>query len=459
VTIRTGDAYDVFLSHASEDKTDFVVPLAEALAVRGVRVWFDKQQLMLGDSLSRKIDEGLALSRFGAVVLSPAFFAKEWPQRELDGLVARETALGVKVILPIWHKITRDEILKFSPTLAGKLAARTSDGLEAIADQICEVLAGPVDSGQVISEPAPEPEAPGSSSATPAVTTALQPDSTAAAVRSAVVEQRLPELRAEVSKRVSAAKHDLNVASDFAASIEAVAALGGSLALLAPDDAVTYLAITAPHRIFDAAHDERAIAASWSPMLTAIRALGALLTRLELWAHVRMLANHQPPTAADRLYPGWICWMEVQVASRRNAPNNAEHYRQPLRDAAQMIARIPELGQDTPDENTRLNSVIAFDFLSRLVEADNALHAGRPVEAYPNFAHFDSGAVRPFTRRVAEGTQMTNELLPGRSKEEILQLLGVVESQAQAARKQTGFWAGIADGDLQAAIEQALAGR
>lgn len=87
VAIRTGDAYDVFLSHASEDKAEVVVPLAEALAARGVRVWLDRQQLTLGDSLSRRIDEGLTQSRFGVVVLSPSFFAKEWPQRELDGKI------------------------------------------------------------------------------------------------------------------------------------------------------------------------------------------------------------------------------------------------------------------------------------------------------------------------------------------------------------------------------------
>jgi len=274
--------YDVFLSHASEDKAEVVVPLAEALAARGVRVWFDQQQLTLGDSLSRKIDEGLGRSRFGAVVLSPSFFAKEWPQRELDGLVARETALGVKVILPIWHEIGRDEILNFSPTLAGKLAARTTDGLIAVADQIVEALGGPVEAGQVVTEPAAESDGPDSRAAEPA--NAAEPTSIGATVRAAVVQQRLPGLRAEVAKHVNDAKQVLTGAGgDFAVSMEAMAALGGALALLAPRDPVTDFAITAPHRVFDAAHDAPSawqiadvITASWPSMLAAVRALGAV---------------------------------------------------------------------------------------------------------------------------------------------------------------------------------------
>src|SRR5262249_3522295 len=63
--------YDLFLSHASEDKDTIARPLYEALTSRGVTVWFDEAVLQLGDSLRRKIDEGLRVSRFGLVILSP----------------------------------------------------------------------------------------------------------------------------------------------------------------------------------------------------------------------------------------------------------------------------------------------------------------------------------------------------------------------------------------------------
>ncbi len=82
-----GREFDVFVSHASEDKDAIARPLAEALRDRGLSVWFDEFELRIGDSLRRKIDKGVARSRFGLVVLSPAFFAKGWPQYELDGLV------------------------------------------------------------------------------------------------------------------------------------------------------------------------------------------------------------------------------------------------------------------------------------------------------------------------------------------------------------------------------------
>jgi hypothetical protein len=75
-----GKQWDMFISHASEDKESFVRPLASALKNTGLLVWFDETALTVGDSLRGKIDEGLAQSRYGIVVLSPNFFAKRWPQ-------------------------------------------------------------------------------------------------------------------------------------------------------------------------------------------------------------------------------------------------------------------------------------------------------------------------------------------------------------------------------------------
>lgn len=97
--------FDVFVSHASEDKDDFVRPLAKAMKESGLRVWYDEYSLSWGDRLRRSIDKGLASSKYGIVVLSPKFFEKEWPQRELDGLTALELDDGRKRILPLWHNI------------------------------------------------------------------------------------------------------------------------------------------------------------------------------------------------------------------------------------------------------------------------------------------------------------------------------------------------------------------
>jgi TIR domain len=131
--------WNVFISHASEDKTSFVRPLAEALRARGLTIWYDEHTLTVGDSLRQSIDDGLAKSRFGIVVISPNFLEKPWPQMELDGLVAREVD-GVKVILPIYHEITFEQVNKRSPILAGKLAVSSAKGLEHVVARLLEAM-------------------------------------------------------------------------------------------------------------------------------------------------------------------------------------------------------------------------------------------------------------------------------------------------------------------------------
>ena len=96
--------------------------------------------MKLGDSLSSSIDKGLAGSRYGIVVLSKAFITKPWPQRELEGLVARQMD-GRSTILPVWHQLTREDVLEFSPPLANKIAAKTADTTaDEIALQILSVI-------------------------------------------------------------------------------------------------------------------------------------------------------------------------------------------------------------------------------------------------------------------------------------------------------------------------------
>ncbi len=131
--------WDVFISHASEDKAAFVGPLAMRLQERGLRVWYDNFTLTVGDSLRRSIDRGLGRSRYGVVVISPDFLKKEWPQKELDGLVAREVE-GVKVILPVWHNINEPEVRAYSPTLADKLGVSSSKGLDHVTDQLLKAI-------------------------------------------------------------------------------------------------------------------------------------------------------------------------------------------------------------------------------------------------------------------------------------------------------------------------------
>ena len=135
--------FDVFISHASEDKDDIVRPLATALDNAGLSVWFDEFELRIGDSLRRKIDAGLARSRFGVVILSRAFFGRGWPEYELDGLVTR-TVSGGQILLPIWHDVTKREVMHYSPSLADRIARSTATHtVEEIAAEIVDVIRNP----------------------------------------------------------------------------------------------------------------------------------------------------------------------------------------------------------------------------------------------------------------------------------------------------------------------------
>lgn len=137
---KAAPQFDVFLSHATEDK-DFVDPLAKALKGAGISVWYDKDSMSWGDDLRTSIDRGLANSRYGIVVFSKAFLEKKhWTVHELNGLFARER-LGKKVILPIWHNISAEDLLAYSPAFADRLAKRSaSDSIEDIVASLKDLL-------------------------------------------------------------------------------------------------------------------------------------------------------------------------------------------------------------------------------------------------------------------------------------------------------------------------------
>ena len=129
--------YDCFISYASEDKKALVDKLAHSLRRLGVTIWYDDFEMTVGDSLTRKIDHGLSNAKYGLLVLSKAFISKPWPEYELRGLSAREIGSD-KVILPIWFKIDRNDILRFSAPLADKLAIITNG--RNIGEVVMEIL-------------------------------------------------------------------------------------------------------------------------------------------------------------------------------------------------------------------------------------------------------------------------------------------------------------------------------
>lgn len=127
-TIRdTSEEYDVFVSHAFEDKESFVDEFVAEMEKIGFKVWYDTQRLQWGDSMRERIDNGLRKSRYGIVVLSPNYIAehKYWTKTELNALFQLETVNG-KTILPIWHDLTKKQVVEYSPMIADRKAMTTA---------------------------------------------------------------------------------------------------------------------------------------------------------------------------------------------------------------------------------------------------------------------------------------------------------------------------------------------
>jgi len=136
------EEYDLFISHAFEDKEDIVDELVAEFRKLNLKVWYDTNRLKIGDSMREKIDKGLSKSRYGVVVLSPNYIAEEkyWTKSELNGLFQMESVNG-KAILPIWHNLTKKQVVEYSPIIADRKALSTAQfTAEEIAHEIKELF-------------------------------------------------------------------------------------------------------------------------------------------------------------------------------------------------------------------------------------------------------------------------------------------------------------------------------
>jgi hypothetical protein len=118
--------WDAFISHAVEDQKGFVRNLAETLTRLGLSIWYAETALQVGDSLSASINKGLADSKYGIVIISPYFMGKRWTKWELASLVNRQNSEEQNVILPIWHGVTKDDVIAFSSPLVDLIALNTA---------------------------------------------------------------------------------------------------------------------------------------------------------------------------------------------------------------------------------------------------------------------------------------------------------------------------------------------
>lgn len=135
--------WDVFISHASEDKANIALPLTAALQQAGISVWIDTDQIKLGDGLRATIDQGLQLCRFGLVLLSPRFFLKPWAKAELDAIFAMEmSATGQKRLLPIVCDMSYNDLTSHSALLASRRAIHWTEGIDKVVGAVAEVVIG-----------------------------------------------------------------------------------------------------------------------------------------------------------------------------------------------------------------------------------------------------------------------------------------------------------------------------
>nr|MBD5378199.1 TIR domain-containing protein [Bacteroides sp.] len=135
--VRLDESYDVFISHASDDKATYVDGLVDALTTRGIKVWYDKNQIAWGNSIRQSIDDGLKKSKYAIIVLSEHYMRKYWTSREFNAIFAKESIYG-QTILPIWHNITKDQVISYSPML---LDINALNSAVLTVDEIAEAFA------------------------------------------------------------------------------------------------------------------------------------------------------------------------------------------------------------------------------------------------------------------------------------------------------------------------------
>lgn len=134
-------ARDVFLSHASDDKEQFVRPLARELDRRGITFWLDEAEIRWGDRITQRINDGLVRSRYVVVVLSSNFLGKNWPESELGAALNKENATGQTVVLPLLVG-EGEGVFDHYPLLRDKVYLKWSQGISVIADHLQNLISG-----------------------------------------------------------------------------------------------------------------------------------------------------------------------------------------------------------------------------------------------------------------------------------------------------------------------------
>ncbi|GGB81691.1 toll/interleukin-1 receptor domain-containing protein [Deinococcus soli (ex Cha et al. 2016)] len=131
--------HDLFLCHAWDDRQTVAKELHNLIEAKGASVWFSEKNIALGTPWLREIDKGLAKSRVGLVLVTPAFLrrleAGGVSELELADLLRREQ------LIPVLHGVTFEELVKVSPLLASRQGMNTqTESMESIAGKIAELV-------------------------------------------------------------------------------------------------------------------------------------------------------------------------------------------------------------------------------------------------------------------------------------------------------------------------------
>jgi TIR domain len=128
--------WDLFISHAWEDRYEIAQPLAERLKHKELRVWYDDFVIKPGDSITESIGRGLKNSRFGLIILSKNFFKKNWTAHEYQTLLKKAVDSGKRILIPVWHNVGLEEVRSYSEELADIKALQSNIGLEELSNQL-----------------------------------------------------------------------------------------------------------------------------------------------------------------------------------------------------------------------------------------------------------------------------------------------------------------------------------
>lgn len=133
------DLRQIFLCHAWDDRQGTAKQLYDLLVARGVSVWFSENDIGLGEPFLRAIDKGLAKSRIGIVLVTPALL-KRLPaagvaDKELSVLLARDQ------LVPVVHNTTYEALREVSPMLASRNGLDTAEmPMADVAAKLAELV-------------------------------------------------------------------------------------------------------------------------------------------------------------------------------------------------------------------------------------------------------------------------------------------------------------------------------